>query len=201
VFVWPWAGVSICHTLTPVGRPARIDRAAVLSEALALADEQGLDAVTMAALARRLKVTAMALYRHVANKADLLDGLVEQLLAQAVRPASELPWQERLTAYAIDLRRTARRHPTVFPLLLQRPAATAQARQTRDAICHALADAGVPEEHTPQLQRLLSTAVLGFALSEIAGRFEGQTPQQIDADFQLLLELLLALIQSQRMAD
>jgi AcrR family transcriptional regulator len=180
-----------------VGRPARIDRGEVLSAALALADDHGLDALTMVALARRLKVTPMALYRHVANKADLLDGLVEQLLAEAVQPACELPWQERLTAYALDLRATARRHPAVFPLLLQRPAVTAQARRTRDAICDALADAGVPEDRTAQLQRLLSTAVLGFALSEVAGRFDGQTPPEIDADFELLLDLLLALVQSQ----
>ena len=54
----------------------RIDRARVLAEALAMADEQGLDAVTMAGVAERLGVTPMALYRHVANKADLLDGVV-----------------------------------------------------------------------------------------------------------------------------
>jgi AcrR family transcriptional regulator len=181
-----------------VGRPARIDRARVLSEALALADERGLGAVTMAALAQRLDVTTMALYRHVANKADLLDGLVELLLAEAVQPAAELPWRERLVAFAGDLRATARRHPSVFPLLLQRPAATAKARQTRDTISLALADAGIPQERTDQMQRLLSTAILGFALSEVAGRFDGQTTRQRDADFELLLELLTESIQSRR---
>ena len=150
----------------------------------------------MAALAQRLSVTTMALYRHVASKADLLDGLVELLLAEAVHPAPDLGWPERLAAFANELRATARRHPSVFPLLLQRPAATAEARQARDAISLALADAGIPQERTDQMQRLLSTAVLGFALSEVAGRFDAQTPQQRDADFELLLELLTESIQS-----
>ena len=72
----------------------------------------------MATLAQRLGVTTMALYRHVADKADLLDGLVELLLAEVVQPASDLAWPERLAACANDLRATARRHPSVFPLLL-----------------------------------------------------------------------------------
>jgi hypothetical protein len=88
----------------------------------------------------------------------------------------------------------------VFPLLLQRPAATAAARQARDAISLALADAGIPQEHTDQMQRLLSTAVIGFALSEVAGRFGAQTARQRDADFELLLELLTESIQS-RLGD
>ena len=168
----------------------------MLSEALALADERGLDAVTMAALAQRLDVTTMALYRHVASKAELLDGLVELLLAEAVQPAPQLPWPERLAAFANDLRATAHRHPSVFPLLLQRPAATATARQARNAISLALADGGIPQKRTDQMQRLLSTAILGFALSEVAGRFDAQTARQRDADFELLLELLTESIQS-----
>ena len=150
----------------------------------------------MAALAQRLDVTAMALYRHVASKADLLDGLVELLLAEAVRAVPELSWPDRLAVFAHDLRATARRHPSVFPLLLQRPAVTAEARDARDAIGLTLAEAGIPQERTDQMQRLLSTAVLGFALSEVAGRFDAQTARQRDADFDLLLKLLIDSIHS-----
>ncbi|HMD23653.1 MAG TPA: TetR family transcriptional regulator [Streptosporangiaceae bacterium] len=63
-----------------MGRVAQISRAAVLAAALRLADERGLAAVTMHAVARSLDVTPMALYRHVADKDALLDGLVELLL-------------------------------------------------------------------------------------------------------------------------
>jgi AcrR family transcriptional regulator len=58
----------------------------------------------MGAAAERLGVTPMALYRHVANKADLLDGVVELLLTEFQPPPSELPWPERLATLAGNIR-------------------------------------------------------------------------------------------------
>lgn len=105
-----------------MGRAPQISREAVLDAALRLADEQGLDAVTMHAVARRLQVTPMALYRHVDDKNALLDGLVELLLTEYPLPQATGEWDERLTVLADGIRDTARRHPAVFPLLLTRPA-------------------------------------------------------------------------------
>ena len=65
-----------------------------------------------------------------------------------------------------NIRASACRHPSVFPLLLQRPAMTAEARQAREAVYRALDDAGVPDDRVAQVERLVSTAVLGFAVSE-----------------------------------
>jgi AcrR family transcriptional regulator len=173
-----------------VGRPAQIDRDAVLSASLDLADEQGLSAVTMQAVADRLGVTSMALYRHVANKADLLDGVVERILWEVALPNPDLPWTERLAMLARGTRTAALRHPQVFPLLLQRAAATPGARRTRDAVYSALHDAGVDEHDAVQLERILATAVLGFAASEAGGRFAAHSTRQLDADFQLLQDTL-----------
>jgi AcrR family transcriptional regulator len=173
-----------------VGRPAQIDRSAVLAASLELADEQGLSAVTMQAVADRLGVTSMALYRHVANKADLLDGVVERILWEVPLPDPELPWAERLAVLARGTRAAALRHPQVFPLLLQRAAATPGARRTRDAVYIALQDAGVDQGDAVQLERILSTAVLGFAASEAGGRFAAHAPRQLDDDFQLLQDTL-----------
>ena len=144
----------------------------------------------MAGVAGRLRVTPMALYRHVANKADLLDGVVELLLNEFPLPRQDLLWPERLRALAGNIRASARRHPGVFPLLLQRPAATAEARQARDAVYRALGDAGVPPDRAAQVERLVSTAVLGFAVSEAAGRFRDHSQRQLDADFDALLAML-----------
>jgi AcrR family transcriptional regulator len=182
-----------------MGRPARIDRDAVLGAALAIADAEGLDAVTMGAVAERLEVTPMALYRHVASKADLLDGLVERLLTELpVQPQTPgTGWSERLAAAARATRVSARRHPAVFPLLLQRPATTVSARRVRDAIEGALREAGVASDLVSQTERLVSTAILGFAVSEVAGRFARHSRRQLDADFERLLEWLGQLIESQ----
>jgi AcrR family transcriptional regulator len=177
-----------------MARPALIDRAAVLEASLQIADDHGLASVTMAAVAQRLGVTPMALYRHVANKADLLDGLVEGLLTEFTLPPTELPWEERLTAIGAAIRATARRHPDVFALLLRLPANTPTARHVRDEIYAALREGGVPDADIPQTERLLSTMVLGFAASEAGGRFSGHSRAAIDADYAALEEIIRALI-------
>jgi AcrR family transcriptional regulator len=177
-----------------MGRTAQIGRAAILEAALNIADDQGLDAVTMHAVARRLQVTPMALYRHVASKAALLDGLVEALLTEFPLPARELPWDERLTALASGIRATARRHPGVFPLLLSRPTVTQTALHVGDIIYAALRQAGVAEPDVARTERLLSTAVLGFAVSEAAGRFRRHDQTVTDEDFAQLQRWLRCLL-------
>ena len=94
---------------------------------------------------------------------------------------------------SVLLEDTARRHPDVFPLLLQRPAATPAALRVRESLYAALRDAGTPEAEIPQVERLVSTMVLGFAASEASGRFTA-TPEQLDADFHRLGELILGML-------
>jgi AcrR family transcriptional regulator len=173
-----------------MGRPAQIDRAAVLAASLQLADQQGLAAVTMQAVADRLGVTPMALYRHVANKADLLDGVVESLLLEVPLPDPSLNWADRLSALSRGTRQAALRHPEVFPLLLQRAAATEGAQRVRAVVYDALREAGCSEEDVVQLERLMATAVLGFAASEAGGRFAAHSADQLEADFQRLQDIL-----------
>jgi AcrR family transcriptional regulator len=174
----------------PMGRRPQIDRAGILGAAMALADERGLEAVTMHAVAQRLGVTPMALYRHVDDKQALLDGLVEQLLTSYPLPPADTPWDGRLTAMAQAVRSTAKRHPAVFPLLLSRPAITPAARVVRDYVQVALREAGLDAAAAARAERLTSTAVLGFAVSEAAGRFRQHDQAVIDEDFAELLRWL-----------
>ena len=173
-------------------RKARISRAQVLDATLAIAEERGLGAVSMRSAARRLGVSPMALYRYVRDKQDLLDGLVERLLAELPIPASDLPWDERLHAMALSLRHTAARHPDAFLMLLQRPVMTEAARLVRDAVYEPLREAGVSEELIPRVERLLSTYTIGFAASEAAGRFAMHDRSVLDADFEWGWTRLLA---------
>lgn len=173
-----------------MGRPARIGRAGILDAALELADQEGLDAVTMHAVARRLNVTAMALYRHMDGKDALLDGLVERLLSAIPAQQARQPGEQWLTAVASGIREVARRHPAVFPLLLTRPAATPAARRVRDGVVAALQETGLTQAAARRAERLLSTAVLGFAASEAAGRFRQHDQAVIDQDFAELLRWL-----------
>ncbi|MGY6019976.1 TetR/AcrR family transcriptional regulator [Streptomyces spinosirectus] len=148
-------------------------REEILDAALDIADEHGLDAVSMRALADRVGVTPMALYRHVKDKAALLDGMVGRLLATVLpsEPAQEQTWEERLTALAHAFREMTRRHPWAAHLLFSRPAITPDAVRAVDVIYVALIEAGVPEPQVPRLERMISTFVIGFAASEASGRF------------------------------
>ena len=131
------------------------------------------------------------------DKNALLDGLVELLLTEYPLPQAEGGWDARLTALAAGIRDTARRHPAVFPLLLTRPAVTPAARTVRDAVQAALHDGGLPETGVARAERLISTAVLGFAASEASGRFRQHDQSVIDADFAELLRWLRRALSSQ----
>ncbi|MEU5044485.1 TetR/AcrR family transcriptional regulator [Streptomyces griseorubiginosus] len=163
-------------------------REEILDAALAIADERGLEAVSMRALAERVGVTPMALYRHVKDKAALLDGMVGRLLSALlptdggdggdVALAGEEPsWDQRLDALAHACRAVTQRHPWAAHLLFSRPAVTPDAVRAVDIIYLALIEAGVPEPEVPRLERLISTFVIGFAASEASGRF---TPGALD---------------------
>lgn len=177
-----------------MGRPAQTSRAAILQAALTIADEDGISAVSMQAVARRLGVTPMALYRHVSSKADLLDGLVELLLSGLPHPRPDLPSTERLSQLAHGLRDAAANHPGVFPLLLQRPVQTTAAVEIRDSVCGTLQEAGLNRDDAARAERLISTAILGFAASEAAGRFAHHDRAVLDADFACLLHALDTMI-------
>jgi AcrR family transcriptional regulator len=148
----------------------------LLDAALALADEKGLDAVSMRAVAQRAGLTAMALYPHVGTKAALLDGMMGRLLSrmlpdEAGPAAPGRDWRERLRHLAWSARSLVREHPWAAGLLFSRPSATPESARTVDQIYTALLDAGVPAGEVPRLERMLSTVILGYAASEAGGRF------------------------------
>lgn len=175
-------------------RPARISRGDVLECTLAVADDRGLPALTMRAVAEHLGVSPMALYHHIRDKDDLLDGLVERLLAEVALPDPRLPAPERLHAMATSMREVAARHPGAFALLLGRPVATEAAIGVRDTVYAALRDSGVPDELVPRIERLLSTFVIGFAASEVGGRFATHDQSVRDGDFDWAWQRILTII-------
>lgn len=188
-----------CASLVTVNQ--RLNRQAILDASLVLADQEGLSAVTMRAVAERVGVTPMALYRHIGDKQGLLDGLVERLIDELPNPEPALSWPDQLAALSDAIRTTARRHPAVFPLLLQRPVMTAAATARREVLYAGLRDAGVIPELVPRVERLLSTFLLGFAASEASGRFRERTTAELDADLAWLQELVRRLLTVTTTAD
>jgi len=172
---------------TPTAPSLPLRRERVLEAALVVAERVGLERLSMRLVAGQLGVSPMALYRHVANKDDLLDGLVTRLLDEVRLPDVSLPADERLRLLAREIRALAGRHPDLFGLLLRRRAVGPEALRAREATIQALRDSGLDDEAAGRMERLLSTVVFGFALSEAAGRFDGV---DVDAEFDAALDLL-----------
>lgn len=169
--------------MTGLARQARISREQVLDATVQIAEARGVQAISMRFVAARLGVTPRTLHRHVRDKEDLLDGVVERLLAEAI-PDPDLPWDQRLRAMTRRFREIAARHPDTFLMLLRCPATTPGVRRVCEAICAGLSDAGVPNELIPRLERLLSAFMLGFAASEAGGRFATHDRATLDADLE-----------------
>jgi AcrR family transcriptional regulator len=167
-------------------------RQEILDAALEIADDKGLDAVTMRAVAVRIGVTAMALYPHVQSKEDLLDGLLGRMLAEISVPDPGKPWQDRAREFARAARAAAHRHPAVAPLVFTRPVVTQEAAVVIDAVHQLLLDAGIAPEQVARVERMLSTFVIGYAISETGGRFaanEHARRAMADLDFAAIVRL------------
>lgn len=151
----------------------------ILLAALAIADARGLPAVSMRSVGERVGMSAMSLYPHVSSKEALLDGMVDVLLAELLPEYDELPadadWWTRLVSVAHGVRKLAARHPSAFSLLLARPSVTPDAVRATDVVYQLILDAGVPDAQVDRIERLVSTFVLGFAASEVNGRFDKGT--------------------------
>jgi AcrR family transcriptional regulator len=105
-------------------RDGKITRDLVLTTALEIIDRDGAEGLSMRRLARALDRDPMILYRHAPNKAALLDGVAETVLAQLRVDPAAADWVGQLRAVARDFRALALAHPNVVPLLVTRPLAT-----------------------------------------------------------------------------
>src|SRR5215211_4444873 len=95
-------------TRTPRTPRTPLSRRRVLEAAVALADERGVGELTMRKLAKELGVEAMSLYNHVANKDDLLDGMIDIVFGEIDPPSSDGDWKDELRKRAISTREALR---------------------------------------------------------------------------------------------
>src|SRR6188508_705567 len=107
-------------TTRRAGRKPKVSRDQVLDAALEIADEGGLAAVTMANVGARLGVEAMSLYRHIGNKEEMLDGLVDRVFGEIEVPADATDWRDALRRQAISANAVLRRHPWAIGLMESR---------------------------------------------------------------------------------
>src|ERR671936_797786 len=103
---------------TPTRTRPRLTREQVLETAIRLADEGGIESLTMRKLAGELGVEAMSLYNHVANKGDLVDAIVDVVVSEIELPPAAGSWDAAVREYAITAHETFLRHPWACSLMV-----------------------------------------------------------------------------------
>ena len=107
----------------PTKARSPLSRSRILHAAVAFADAHGIERLSMRALAGSLGVEAMSLYNHVTNKDDLLDGMVDLVMAEIEAPAADVTWRDAMRRRAVSLRAAYARHPWATRLMHTRPSA------------------------------------------------------------------------------
>jgi len=143
----------------------------VLSAAVALADDGGLEAFSMRALAQELGVVPMALYKHVANKDELLDGMVDIVFGEIETPAIGGDWKDAMRRRAISARAALKRHTWAIGLMESRTPGPANLRN-HNAVMGCLREAGFSFEEAIHAYSVQDAYIYGFALQEKDLAFE-----------------------------
>ncbi len=140
-----------------------LTRERVLREAVAIADARGLDALSMRELGRRLGVEAMSLYNHVDNKDDLLDGIVDLVVAEMELPAGGLEWAPAMRIRARSARQVFARHPWASQLIDTRTSSGPERLRYLDWVIGTLREAGFSVEVALHAFSAIDSYVYGFA--------------------------------------
>jgi AcrR family transcriptional regulator len=152
------------------GRPARtpLSRERVLRGALAVADGGGLESLTIRSLADELGVKPMSVYHYVANKGEIIDGIVDIVFSEIELPAPDGDWRTGMRLRADSARSVLRRHSWAIPLLQSRTHPGPATLRHHDAVIGSLRSAGFSVTMTAHAFALIDSYVFGFALAESA---------------------------------
>jgi len=153
-----------------------LTRQRVLRAAVALADRGGVGALSMRKLAQELGVEAMSLYHHVANKDDILDGIVDVVFGEIELPTGKAGWEAAMRRRSVSAREALRRHPWATGLMESRRTPGPANIRHHDAVLGVLRNAGFPVELAAHAYSLLDSYIYGFALQEASLPF--QTPEE-----------------------
>ncbi len=192
----------------PEATRPRLTRDSVLQRALERADTAGIDALSMRSLASELGVVPMALYKHVGNKEELVDGMVDLVWAE-VEPPTGATWREAMRARAVSLRAALRRHPWAVGLMESRMRPGLANLAAHNAMMGCLREAGFPFRTTVHVTSVLDAYVYGFALQEktlpfdsaeesgqVAAEKEQSVPVELAQRFPYLLEVVAQLAEA-----
>ncbi|WP_205699074.1 TetR/AcrR family transcriptional regulator [Conexibacter sp. SYSU D00693] len=155
------------------GRPSRgpkpalsVDR--IVEAAVAIADADGLEAVSMRRIAEELGAGTMSLYRHVPGKAELLELMLDHVIGEAPNPGPEVVgWRDRLAFCARAAREHHRRHPWTLNVTMSRPPLGPNLMRSVESLMDAAAGTGLPAKEWIVITQLVGSFVGGWSRYEL----------------------------------
>jgi AcrR family transcriptional regulator len=144
-----------------------LSRERVLRAAIDLADEGGLESLSMRKLAQTLGVEAMSLYHHVASKDDILDAAVDLVVGEIELPDPAIGWKAAIRRTAISAHETFLRHSWAAGLVLSGPTVLMARLRYMDGLLGTLRGAGFSAEMTDHAYHALDSHIMGFTLWEV----------------------------------
>jgi AcrR family transcriptional regulator len=146
-----------------------LDRERVLAAAVAFADARGIEPLSMRALAGDLGVVPMALYKHVADKDDLLGGMIDAVVAGYALPDPELAWRERVRARVMTARASLAAHPWLPAAIAARATPTPAVLAHMDAIAGDFVSGGLSVDLTHHAMHALGHRIWGYSPEAFPG--------------------------------
>ena len=146
----------------PASRRTPLNRDRVLATAVALADKDGIESVNMRRLAEELGVVPMALYRHVANKDELLDGMVDAVIAEIEPPHPDLDWRNAVRSRILSARAVLLRHRWARRVMEGRTTPTSVVLGYMDATIATFTAGGLSVDLTHHVMHALGSRIFGF---------------------------------------
>ncbi len=142
-----------------------LTRERVLQAASAMADESGVEALSMRTLGQRLGVEAMSLYNHVANKDDVLDAIVDMVVAEIAPAASVGAWRSAIRTSALSANDVLSRHTWACGMWLQRRPGPARA-QYMEGLLACLARSRLSPDVAHHAYHVIDTYIVGFTAQQ-----------------------------------
>jgi AcrR family transcriptional regulator len=169
-------------------RRTPLSRDQVLRAAVTLADEGGIGALSMRKLGQALGVEAMSLYNHVADKGDLLDGMIDVVFGEIGLPDGDGGWKQAMRGRASSAREVLGRHRWAIGLMESRRSPGPATLRHHDAVLGCLREAGFSVELTAHAYSLLDSYIYGFALQEASLPFDtGEEAAQVAQDISAMM--------------
>jgi AcrR family transcriptional regulator len=146
---------------------APLSRERVLRAALVLADLGGIESLTMRKIGQALHVEAMSLYNHIANKDDILDGIVDLVFSEIALPSERADWKTAMRQRAISARDVLLRHPWATSLMQSRTKPGPATLRHHDWVIGSLRAAGFTIDMAAHAFSIMDGYIYGFALQQM----------------------------------